>query len=163
MRKPVTLLVLCVPALCALLLSSTACPAQHFDGSWSTKLTCPPKGNTEGYTWLFASTIQNNNFHGERGTVDQPGYYTLDGKIADNGSAKLIGQGIVYSRQYARGVFAHKGGDYSYEVKAQFLETTGTGTKSEGLGIVGRACTFEFTKRQATDATPPSGSPSSPQ
>lgn len=158
MRKPVTLLVLCVPALCALLLSSTACPAQHFDGSWSTKLTCPPKGNTEGYTWQFVSVIQNNTLHGERGAADQPGYYTLDGKIADNGTAKLSANGIVASRQYARGVFAHKGESYGYDVKAQFQETTGTGTKSEGLGIVGRTCTFEFTKQPAREGGSPSPS-----
>ena len=32
------------------------------DGKWLTKLTCPAKGNTEGYTWEFASVIQNSNF-----------------------------------------------------------------------------------------------------
>jgi hypothetical protein len=51
--------------------------------------------------------------------------------------AKLSANGIVASRQYARGVFAHKGESYSYDVKAQFKETEGTGTKSQGLGIVG--------------------------
>jgi hypothetical protein len=159
MRKPVTLLVVCVPVFCALVLSPSA-RAQRFDGNWLTKLTCPPKGNTEGYTWQFVSVIQNNNFHGERGTAGQPGYYTLDGKVAENGSAKLSADGIVVSRQYARGVFAHKGADYSYDVKAQFQETTGTGTKSEGLGIVGRTCTFDFTKQQATEgASPPSPGP----
>jgi hypothetical protein len=53
----------------------------------------------------------------------------------------------VASRKYARGVFAHKGEDYSYDIKAQFGETSGTGTKSEGLGIVGRTCTFDFVKQ----------------
>ncbi|MGB9032694.1 MAG: hypothetical protein WCC27_21395 [Acidobacteriaceae bacterium] len=145
---------------CAIiLLPGTSIAGEHFDGNWLTKLTCPPKGNTEGYTWQFVSVIQNNALHGERGMADQPGYYSLDGKIADNGSAKLTGNGIVYSRKYARGVFAHQGGDYSYEVKAQFQETQGTGTRSEGLGIVGRTCTFEFTKQPATEsATPAPGS-----
>jgi hypothetical protein len=36
----------------------------RFDGKWLTKLACPAKGNTEGYTWQFASVIQNNNFRG---------------------------------------------------------------------------------------------------
>lgn len=45
----------------ALLLANTAfASGQRFDGSWNTTLTCPAKGNTEGYTWHFVSVIQNN-------------------------------------------------------------------------------------------------------
>jgi hypothetical protein len=124
---------------------------ERFDGNWQTKLTCPPKGNTEGYTWQFPSVIQNSNFHGERGTVGEKGYYLLEGKINDDGTATLSASGIVTSRKYARGIFAHGGADYSYDVKAQFKETVGTGTKSEGLGIVGRTCTFEFVKKPANE------------
>ena len=131
----------------ALAQSSTA---ERFDGNWLTKFTCAAKGNTEGYTWQFPSVIQNSNFHGERGTAGEPGYLLIEGKIKENGSAKLSATGIVSSRKYARGVFAHKGEDYSYNIKAQFKETEGTGTRDEGLGIVGRPCTFEFAKQQAT-------------
>lgn len=153
--KSLRFVILSALTCACLLLPATSIAAEKFDGSWLTKLTCPPKGNTEGYTWQFVGVIQNNNFHGERGTAGEPGYYTLDGKLAGNGTAKLTGQGIVTSRKYARSVFAHQGADYSYEVKAQFQETTGTGTKSEGLGIVGRTCTIEFTKQQTTEGTPP--------
>ena len=128
----------------------------RFDGKWLTKLTCPPKGSTEGYTWQFPSVIQNSDFHGERATAGEPGYLLIEGKIAENGSAKLSATGIVASRKYARGVFARKGEDYSYNIKAQFKETEGTGTRDEGLGIVGRACTFEFVKWQAPN---PAGEP----
>jgi hypothetical protein len=48
-------------------------------------------------------------------------------------------------------VFARKGEEYTYDIKAQFRETEGTGTRDEGLGIVGRPCTFEFVKRPATN------------
>ena len=123
---------------------------ERFDGKWLTKLTCPAKGNTEGYTLQFPSVIQNSDFRGERGTAGEPGYLLIEGKIKENGSAKLSATGIVSSRKYARGVFAHKGEDYSYSVKAQFKETEGTGARSEGLGIVGRACTLEFVKQPAT-------------
>jgi hypothetical protein len=99
MQKAVRLLV--VSAL--ILLPGTSIAGERFDGNWQTKLTCPPKGNTEGYTWQFPSVIQNNNFHGERGTAGQPGYFTLDGKIKEDGSAKLSANGIVVSRKYARG------------------------------------------------------------
>jgi hypothetical protein len=134
--------------------------SDRFDGNWLTKLTCPPKGNTEGYTWQFLSVIQNNNFHGERGTAGQPGYFTIDGPIASDGGAKLTANGIVGSKEYARGVFVREGANYTWDVKAQFQETTGTGTKSQGLGIVGRTCTFEFTKQGP--ATPAAQQPASP-
>jgi hypothetical protein len=146
MRKTVRLLIICA----LILLPGISAAAERFDGNWSTKLTCPAKGNTEGYTWRFASVILNGNFRGEHGTAGEPGYLLIEGKIAENGSAKLSATGIVASRKYARGVFAHKGEDYSYDIKAQFKETEGEGTRNEGLGIVGRACTFEFVKQPAS-------------
>jgi hypothetical protein len=147
MRKTVRVLVVC--ALTVLPVISIA--GESFDGNWRTKLTCPDKGNTKGYTWVFPSVIQNNNLRGEHGTAGEPGYLLIEGKIKEDGSAKLSASGIVASREYARGIFTGKGDEYSYDIKAQFKETEGTGTKSAGLGIIGRACTFEFTKQQTTD------------
>jgi hypothetical protein len=63
--------------------------ADRFDGNWQTKLTCPPKGNTEGYTWILPSVIQNSNFRGEHGTAGEKGYLLLEGQIKADGSAKL--------------------------------------------------------------------------
>jgi hypothetical protein len=122
----------------------------RFDGKWSTKMACPAKGNTEGYTWQFASTIQNSSFRGEHGTAGEPGYLLIEGKIAPDGSAKLSANGIVASRKYSRGILAHKGEEYSYNIKAQFQDTEGTGTRDVGLGVVGRPCTFDFVKQQET-------------
>jgi hypothetical protein len=121
--------------------------AEHFDGKWLTTLTCPAKGQTEGYTWKIPSVIENSNFKGARGTAGEPGYLLIEGPIAADGTAKLTANGIIASREYARGIFAHKGEEYSYEVKAQFKEATGTGIKGQGLGIVGRTCTFDFVKQ----------------
>jgi hypothetical protein len=118
-----------------------------FDGKWLTKMSCPAKGNTEGYTWQFASAIENGNFRGEHGTAGEPGYLLIEGKIAKDGSAKLSATGIVASRNYARGILAHKGADYGYDIKAKFQDAAGTGTRDAGLGIVGRPCTFDFTKQ----------------
>jgi hypothetical protein len=130
-----------------LLLPGILIAGERFDGNWLTTLTCPAKGNTEGYTWKIPSVIQNGNFRGEHGTAGQPGYLLIAGPIADDGTAKLSANGIVASRKYARGIFAHQGEDYSYDIKAQFKETQGTGTRDEGLGIVGRPCTFDFVKQ----------------
>ncbi|MGA2672132.1 MAG: hypothetical protein ABSE99_02785 [Terracidiphilus sp.] len=143
MWKAVRLAVVCA----LVLLPGRSIAGERFDGKWLTKMSCPAKGKTEGYSWQFPSVVAGGNFHGEHGTAGQPGYLLIEGPIADDGTAKLSASGIVASRQYARGVFAHKGEDYSYDVKAQFKETEGTGTKSEGLGIVGRTCTFEFVKQ----------------
>ena len=62
-------------------------------------------------------------------------------------SAKLSASGIVTSRKYARGILAHGGADYSYNIKAQFKDTEGSGARDEGLGVYGRPCTFEFVKQ----------------
>jgi len=132
-----------------LFLPATSIAGERFDGQWLTKMTCPPKGNTEGYTWQFASVIQNSNFHGEHGTAGQAGYLLIEGRIADDGSAKLAASGVVASRDYARGVFAHKGETYSYDINAKFQDTEGSGTRDTGLGIVGRPCTFAFTRQPA--------------
>jgi hypothetical protein len=148
--------------ICPLLFAQSASSAPQtagaggpFDGKWLTKLSCPAKGNTEGYTWEFAGAVLNGNFRAEHGTAGEGGYLLIEGKIAANGSAKLSASGIVASRKYARGVLAHKGEEYGYNIKAQFKETEGAGVRDVGLGVVGRPCTFDFTKQPATDQ--PSG------
>jgi hypothetical protein len=138
--------------ICALtILPVISVAGEPFDGTWRTKLTCPDKGNTKGYSWVFPSVIQNNSLRGEHGTAGEPGYLLIEGKVKEDGSAKLSANGIVASREYARGIFTGKGDEYSYNIKAQFKEAEGTGARDEGLGIVGRACTFEFVKQQATN------------
>lgn len=143
--KNVRLLLVC----CLFLLTAVSFAVERFDGKWITTLTCPAKGNTEGYTWKLPTVIASGNFRAEHGAAGEPGYLLIEGPIKDDGSATLSANGIVASRQYARGIFAHKGESYSYDVKAQFKLLDGTGTKSQGLGIVGRTCTFEFVKQVA--------------
>jgi hypothetical protein len=134
--------------VCALLFAPGILVAsESFDGTWHTKVTCPPNGNTEGFTWNFDSVIEYGNLRGVHGIEGRPGSFVLEGKLADDGSAKLTGNGIVNSKQYARGIFAHKGEQYTWNVKANFKDNDGTGLRNEGLGIVGRPCTFEFLKQ----------------
>jgi hypothetical protein len=47
-----------------------------------------------------------------------------------------------------------KGDNYGYTIKAQFEDTKGTGSRDEGAGILGRACTFEFAKQPDTTSAP---------
>jgi hypothetical protein len=149
MRKPVWLAMICTP----MLLGAQAAGG-HFDGNWTTHLACEAHGETPAYKWEFPSVVKDDNFHGVHGEQGGPGYLTIDGPIASDGSAKLAAKGTV-TQSHAHGVFAMKGNNYSYNIKAQFSETKGTGSRDEGVGILGRNCTFEFDKQPDTPAAPP--------
>ncbi len=149
MRKAARLVVVCAFVLVPAILIAS----EKFDGNWLTTLTCPDKGKTEGYTWKFPAVVKDGAFRGEHGTEGQPGYLLIEGKIAGDGAAKLSASGIVASKQYARGIFVGQGSNYSYNIKAQFKETEGSGVRDEGLGIVGRPCTFDFVKQLAASQT----------
>ena len=126
--------------------------AGRFDGVWNTTVTCDAKGNSLGYTWHFTSTIANDMLHGERGDAGQPGYLALDGKINQDGSAKLTASGVVASTQYTHGPLVRSGEDYSYDVKTHFTDTDGKGERSTGLGIYGRPCHYVFDRQTAPTA-----------
>lgn len=123
----------------------------RFDGNWTTSMACEAHGEMPAYKWEFPSTIKDSVFHGMHGEEGGPGYLVIDGKIGADGASKLDAKGTV-SESHAHGVFAMKGNNYSYVIKAQFTDTKGTGTRDKGVGILGRTCTFEFTKQ--TDAAP---------
>ncbi len=124
----------------------------RYDGSYVTHLACVAHGETPAYKWEFPSEVKDGNFHGQHGEEGGPGYLVIDGKIADDGSSKLEAKGTV-SHNNAHGVFAMKGNNYSYNIKAQFDDTKGTGSRDAGAGILGRDCTFEF------DKVPPDAKP----
>ena len=58
MRKVVRFLLACA----LMLVAGIAVAGEHFDGLWLTKLTCPPKGNTEGYAWQIPSSSRTATF-----------------------------------------------------------------------------------------------------
>ncbi len=134
------------------LLPGASIAGGRYDGVWVTHLACEAHGETPAYKWEFPSEVKDGNFHGQHGEEGGPGYLVIDGKIADDGSAKLAAKGTV-TQNHAHGVFAMKGNNYGYNIKAQFDDAKGTGTRDEGAGILGRPCTFEFVK-QPPDASP---------
>jgi hypothetical protein len=142
MWKAVRLVVVCT----AMLLPAAALAGGKYDGDWTTHLACEAHGETPAYKWEFPSTIKDSNFHGQHGEEGGPGYLVIEGKIADDGSAKLTAKGKVVEN-HAHGVFALKGNNYDYDIKAQFDATRGAGSRDEGAGILGRSCTFEFVKQ----------------
>jgi hypothetical protein len=145
MRNAGRILIFCAVTL----LPGALVAGGKYDGNWITHLACEAHGQTPAYKWDFPSTIKDGMFNGQHGEKDGPGYLVIEGKINDDGASKLEAKGTV-SQNNAHGVFAMKGNNYSYKIKAQFSDTKGSGTRDEGAGILGRNCTFDFTKQPDT-------------
>ena len=140
-----------------LFLAGALMAAPRFDGSWMTHLACEAHGENPAYKWDFPGVVKDGNFHAQHGEPDGPGYLVIEGKIGDDGAAKLSAKGKVVTRQNAHGIFAMKGDNYSYTIKAKFDDAKGSGTRDEGAGILGRPCTFDFEKR--ADSAPATAAP----
>jgi hypothetical protein len=76
------------------------------------------------------------------GTEGEPGFLLIEGKIADDGTARLYAEGRTGSKEYVPGRDTPSGTEFGYHIKAQFNDRSGTGTRVEG-----RPCTFEFDKQ----------------
>jgi hypothetical protein len=126
----------------------------RFDGHWTTHLACEARGETPAYKFASPGVIKDSKFHGVHRQEGGPGSLVLDGSIAEDGGARLKATGTV-TQSHAHGVFAIKGNHYDYNIKAQFTGTKGTGRRDEGVGILGRPCTFEFDKQTDAAAAPP--------
>ncbi len=120
--------------------TSSALPSGHFDGTWSTSLSCENSSGAQGYSFEFPSVIKVDALHGEKGIKGQPGWLQLDGKILPDGSAVVYAVGLVGAAQFAVGQRA-AGTQYAYHLDTKFSGSTGTGHRTEG-----RPCTVAFTK-----------------
>ena len=154
MKNYLWLAIICVPVLLA---AQTAQPG-HYDGTWTTTMACEASTHMPAYKWTFAGTIANDNFHGQHGEEGGPGYLVVDGPVKNDGSANLHAKGTVEAGK-AGMVTQMKGNKYDYNIEAKFTDKIGTGKRDAGLGILGRPCTFEFTKQGETPAAPPASSP----
>ncbi len=143
----------CLLAVCAPLALLAQAAGGRFDGNWSTNMSCEASTHMPAYTWTFQSVIKAGNYHGQHGEEGGPGYLVVDGPINADGSAKLHAKGTVQAGK-AGLVTQLKGNKYDYNIEAKFSDTSGTGKRDEGAGILGRPCSFEFTK-QADSGTPP--------
>ena len=147
-KKLVCLLTACAPMLWA---QSTASP---FDGTWTTTMACDASNRMPAYQWTFLSTIANGSFHGQHGEEGGPGYLVVEGPVSNDGHAKLRDKGTVQAGK-AGIVTELKGNKYDYYIEAKFTDTTGTGTRDKGAGILGRPCDFQFTKQTGSNTAPP--------
>ena len=116
-------------------------------------MACEASEPMPAYQWTFQSTIDHGVFHGQHGEEGGPGYLVIDGPINPDGSAKLHAKGTVQAGK-AGLVTQLKGNKYDYNIEAKFTDTTGTGTRDKGVGILGRPCDFTFTKKAETGAVP---------
>ncbi len=139
--------------LCTPVLFGAQTPAARFDGAWTTTMACDASTHMPAYQWTFPSTIANSNFHGQHGEEGGPGYLVVDGTINSDGGAKLHAKGTVQAGK-AGVVTEMKGNKYDYYIEAKFTDASGTGTRDKGLGILGRPCSFEFTKQTDTPVSP---------
>jgi hypothetical protein len=134
-------------------------PGSHFDGTWTTTMSCDASNYMPAYEWTFQSTIANGIFHAQHGEEHGPGYLVIDGPINNDGSAKLHAKGTVQAGK-AGLVTQLKGNKYDYNIEAKFTDTTGTGTRDKGAGILGRPCDFHFAKKTDSNAAPAPAAPS---
>jgi hypothetical protein len=148
MKKLVWLFVICMPV-------PLAAQAGHYDGTWNTSMACNASRDMPAYKWTFVSTVTNGVLHGQHGEEGGPGYMVIDGPIKSDGSGKLHAKGTVEPGK-AGVVTQLKGNKYDYNVEVKFNDTTGTGKRDAGAGILGRPCSFEFTKQAGGTAAPAS-------
>lgn len=135
-----TAVLLCV--LAGFAAASRAAEAQHpFDGVWKTTLSCINSHGALGYAFEFPSVVKDGVLHGEKGTKDEPGWLTLDGKIAPDGAAMLYVSGRVGAAAFAVGR-RPAGTEYGYHIEAKFSHDQGDGRRIEG-----RPCTVVFTRQ----------------
>jgi hypothetical protein len=144
--------------VCAPIMAGAQATGAHFDGTWTTNMECDASEHMPAYKWTFISTITNGAFHGQHGEEGGPGYMVIDGPINADGSAKLHAKGTVQSGK-AGLITQMKGNKYDYYVEAKFTDTAGTGKRDEGAGLLGRPCSFEFTKQADTPAAPAAAPP----
>jgi len=113
-----------------------------FDGKWLTTVSCEASRGALGYSFRFVSEVKDNKLRGLHGTEGKPSSLLIEGKIEPDGSAKLYATGRTGSKEYVPGRDTPRGTEYSYNIRAQFQGTSGTGTRVEG-----RPCSFEFEKQ----------------
>jgi hypothetical protein len=135
---------LAVGLVCGLSAGSAALadpPHRHFDGSWTTVLSCPNARGALGYSFEFPASITDDVLHAEKGIKGQPGWLQIDGVIGADGAANLYAKGLVGAAPYAVGD-RPAGTEYAYHIDTHFAAAAGSGRRMEG-----RPCSVSFTRR----------------
>ncbi len=114
---------------------------RHFDGTWTSVLSCPNAKGALGYSFEFPATVTDDVLHAEKGTKGEPGWLQIDGVIGADGAATLYAKGLVGAAPYAVGE-RPAGTEYGYHIDVHFAAASGSGRRVEG-----RPCSVIFTRR----------------
>jgi hypothetical protein len=148
-KKELIMLKKCLPAAAAILFAGAlALSAEEkpnsFDGTWDVVLTCPAVTEpypVPGFTYKFVAGVKDSELVGLYGVENEPNSLKITGKIKPNGKANLHAAGRIGNPDKALG-HAQRGTPYSYDFKAQFEGSKGTGER-----LVQRKCDFVFTRQ----------------
>ncbi|MFO0997355.1 MAG: adenylate/guanylate cyclase domain-containing protein [Alphaproteobacteria bacterium] len=119
--------------------SASVAPASaRFDGAWSAVQHCEQFEDNPPFTaQLRPAQIRNGQVTIERGQPGNPGWFTVSGTIASDGTLALSGSGISGLKNYA-------GREYAIVIRGAFHETS-----YEGTGIFGRRnCSILLTRKE---------------
>jgi len=115
--------------------------SDRFDGKWDTTLNCTPFQDAQGFTWHFVSEVKNGHLVGHFGTEGEPASIRIEGQLAEDGTGTLHAAGKTGGSQYVIGNL-ERGSNYVYDIRAEFHEGHGKGTRLEG-----RPCTYVFERQ----------------
>jgi hypothetical protein len=122
-------------------IASEKTSSDRFDGKWDTTLNCTPFQDAQGFTWHFVSEVKDGHLAGRYGTEGQPASLRIEGQLAEDGTGTLHATGKTGGPQYVTGNL-QRGSNYVYDIRAEFHEGHGKGTRLEG-----RPCTYEFERQ----------------
>ena len=114
--------------------------ATQFDGAWTVTISCSDYAQAKGYSYSFGIIVKNGLAQGGRLSAGTPGYLSVSGQIAPDGSAVLAATGSVGNPKSAVNG-AGSGTPVNFPIAARFAGTNGTGTRTKD-----RPCTFTFLK-----------------
>ena len=146
MKIAIMVLLLCVQGMAFAQEAKPAAPADRsFDGTWAVTLIVPDhtdaSGTALGFTFRFTAQVKDGVLHGEYSKKDKPPWLSLDGRINPDGSADITANGITGKPAYSlQNVTA--GTPYTYQVKARFEGSKGTGSR-----VKGRVGNYTFVKQ----------------
>ena len=121
--------------------SGTANKAIGFDGKWDVTILCQDYGKALGYTRLLTAVVANGLLRAEDQSTGRPDWVAMEGEIGKDGKTKLSARGFTGNPKYTPAE-NKPGTPYTYTVDAQFVGSSGTGTRNEL-----RPCKLTFAKR----------------
>jgi hypothetical protein len=113
----------------------------RFDGAWNVTVECPAHGTASGYTRRLLAQVTDGALAAQLGSVGQPGFLTLSGKIQPDGKASIDARGMVGDPRNTANRLS-QGTAFAYRVDALFEGTRGVGNRTDDV----RPCSLTFVR-----------------